>query len=518
MPKISALCCNPFNEKGHNNHKKNLRPVSQWMIERKPFLTLSQKVCDKCRKKISQVELSNTSSTENDDDLVCSEVKQKSEKMLSCSDEQDIAASAALETLNASLQSVGESPIKKKRLCEAKYPKKKLIKVTSAIQRKVLLLPSGEEELDDHSESEMIVQLKEKFSTCTSRSKQMEILTILPKSWSVKKLQEEFNITTYMARKVKDLVKAKGILSSPNPKPGKTLNQTTADFVKNFYCSDEISRPMPGKKDFVLIRVDGDKIQVQKRLVLSNLKEIYAHFKDNYPGLRIGFSKFAELRPKNCILAGSSGTHSVCVCTTHQNFKLMLTGCNIPQLTMNDDSPIKTYKDCIARVVCNPSLPACHFGECQFCPGPETLKKYLQELLDTNDIDQITYKQWVSVDRTSLETVTKSSDNFIDSFFDKLKSLTRHSFVASQQSTFQKRLKNELKEGEFLVICDFAENYTFVVQDEVQGYHWTNTQATIHPFVAYYKDGDKLEHTSLVIISECLKHDCCCASVPVLLD
>ena len=58
-----------------------------------------------------------------------------------------------------------------------------------------------------------------------------------------------------------------------------------------------------------------------------------------------------------------------------------------------------------------------------------------------------------------------------------------------------------------MVICDLSENYSFLVQDEVQGYHWTNTQATVHPFVSYYMDGNKLEHISLVIISECQSHD-----------
>lgn len=35
--------------------------------------------------------------------------------------------------------------------------------------------------------------------------------------------------------------------------------------------------------------------------------------------VKIGFTKFAMLRPKEYVLTGSSGTHSVCVCVTHQN-------------------------------------------------------------------------------------------------------------------------------------------------------------------------------------------------------
>ena len=79
---------------------------------------------------------------------------------------------------------------------------------------------------------------------------------------------------------------------------------------------------MPGKKDFISI---GMNIHKQKRLLLANLKELYSIFKSKHPLLEIGFSKFCSLRPKWCVLPGSSGTHSVCACTHHQNMKLILT-------------------------------------------------------------------------------------------------------------------------------------------------------------------------------------------------
>ena len=60
---------------------------------------------------------------------------------------------------------------------------------------------------------------------------------------------------------------------------------------------------------------------------------------------------------------------------------------------------------------------------------------------------------------------------------------------------------------QFVVIGDFSENYSFVLQDAAQGFHWNNSQATIHPFVAYYRESGKLEHVSYVIISDCLHHD-----------
>lgn len=65
-----------------------------------------------------------------------------------------------------------------------------------------------------------------------------------------------------------------------------------------------------------------------------------------------------------------------------------------------------------------------------------------------------------------------------------------------------------MKIGEFVVLGDFAENFSFIIQDAVQSYHWTNAQATIHPFVVYYKNSEnKLEHISFVILSEVMEHN-----------
>ena len=54
---------------------------------------------------------------------------------------------------------------------------------------------------------------------------------------------------------------------------------------------------------------------------------------------------------------------------------------------------------------------------------------------------------------------------------------------------------------------DFAENYSFVVQDEVQSFHWNNMMCTIHTVVIYYKDGGSLSSISYAIISEDNTHD-----------
>ncbi len=95
----------------------------------------------------------------------------------------------------------------------------------------------------------------------------------------------------------------------------------------------------------------------------------------------------------------------------------------------------------------------------------------------------------------------------MDSLCEKLEILLPHSFIARQQASFQAKLKSELLAGEVMLTADFSENYSFVLQDAAQGFHWNNAQATIHPFVVYYMDSGELYHLNYVIISDCLHHD-----------
>jgi len=131
----------------------------------------------------------------------------------------------------------------------------------------------------------------------------------------------------------------------------------------------------------------------------------------------------------------------------------------------------------------------------------------LEKLFDKNCIEQITYKSWTLTDRSLLETHVDPSDEFLQKFIDYLKRLLKHNFIAKSQSKFLSDCKAFCESGVFIVLCDFAENYSFVVQDAVQSFHWCNDQATIHPFVVYHKENDKLLVDSFVVISESLHHD-----------
>ncbi len=113
----------------------------------------------------------------------------------------------------------------------------------------------------------------------------------------------------------------------------------------------------------------------------------------------------------------------------------------------------------------------------------------------------------LSSNRTKLETYSMPAYEFAERFCEKIELLRPHSFVASEQAKFYNVCKSTLLSGDMLVTVDFSENYAFVLQDAAQGFHWNNSQATLHPFFAYYIDDGKLCHLSCVVVSDCLHHD-----------
>ena len=142
----------------------------------------------------------------------------------------------------------------------------------------------------------------------------------------------------YTVKQDRELLSLNGILTKPSPKSGKTIADEVVDAVKQFFCNDNYSRLMRGKKDFVSVQKN---IHEQKCLLLCYLSELYSNFKQDFPKVKIYFTKFCSLRPKWCITVGSSGAHSVCVCTIHKNVKLMVDAIKLS----------KSYKELIQLTV-----------------------------------------------------------------------------------------------------------------------------------------------------------------------
>ncbi|XP_065641932.1 uncharacterized protein LOC124811981 [Hydra vulgaris] len=239
------------------------------------------------------------------------------------------------ESIDTHFASAGVSPIKLKGLHKSgkiREGKRKLTALTTSIKKVAISLniseESFEEQLTFNNEymekanlcDNMMVFLTNKIAESTSTSKKVQLPTLAPTDWSIKKVSETLHVTNYVARSARKLTLEKGVLIMPNPKLGKALPDVTVQLVKTFYEDDEHSHIMPGKKDYVSIKKN---ILMQKRLLLCNLKELFVAFKTKNPEIKIGFSRFCTLRPKWCITVGASGAHSVCICAIHQNLKLL---------------------------------------------------------------------------------------------------------------------------------------------------------------------------------------------------
>ncbi|XP_033218287.1 uncharacterized protein LOC117173755 [Belonocnema kinseyi] len=92
--------------------------------------------------------------------------------------------------------------------------------------------------------------------------------------------------------KKQELIVKSGVLTFPEARRGQKPAGETENLVINCYEDDENNRQM---------------------------LELYARFVALHENVMLGFSKFAQLRPKHCVLAGVSGTQNACVCVYHEN-------------------------------------------------------------------------------------------------------------------------------------------------------------------------------------------------------
>ena len=157
-------------------------------------------------------------------------------------------------------------------------------------------------------------------------------------------------------------------------------------------------------------------------------------------------------------------------------------------------NPSLDYKNVLKLCVCGITNQNCMLHHCDLCPDESVIRDFLMQQLQNSNCspsDLIKYKQWVSTDRSQLEDNEEDFDDFLAKPLSMLFQLTEHHFIAKSQSNFFKKEKDTLNQDECILVLDFAENYSFVIQDCAKGLHWNNLQAAIHPFVLYYVDLEK---------------------------
>lgn len=417
----------------------------------------------------------------------------------------------ALSDLNKCLLFLGLTSVDTSKLRKNKaYPEDLVEQVKAKTVSKLekiagQALPQFRELSNLESFDEILTQLIERFNGTEDKTVKLQVLSVLPVSWSLRKIEELFGASLSMVRTVKKLVSEHGIIPNPQARTRQGLPEELKVKVEEFYTDN--SRMLPGKKDYVSVKEEGIRVQKQKMLVLLTLKELYALFNTKNPG-QIGFSKFAELRPRQCILAGASGTHSVCVCIHHENFSLLLEALKFEKEEDGKTKPM-TVGEVLRLALCHDPKPECYLGMCKDCPGAPPIQAAMEMYFDERIQSHVQFRKWTCVDRSSLETCVSTVEEFMENVTDSLPDVTRHHFIAKEQGKHLNDLKANLQPTECLITGDFSENYSPIIQDAIQGMHWSKDQITIHPFVCYYKPEGCTSPIvfNFVIISDYLEHN-----------
>lgn len=423
-------CCNPFGKVKHTwwKHYRSLRKVTDFLAgcacDINVVVAVGALICDNCRNAITKqyriaIVASHTHNDDEDDDTSLDDIVMEVDELpqeveldvMDYTQPQPHASTSMMirartpsnryvdksdliAQLNKLLPLLSVEPIDIKKIDKSRsYCRNMLQKISAKLGEKIFDISPLDTSADidqTESEQEIISQLKSKFVTTSNKHDKIQILSILPMSWSARKISKEFNTTYHLGLLTKELVRENGILCEPKKRAATTyISQETKQIVNNFFLDDNISRVCAGKRDYVTIDENNQKIQKQRRLLLMNLEEAYALFKLQNIGLKIGFSTFALLRPKECLLAlNNFGTHAVCVCQYHQNVKLIFE-------RMKRMLNMTTYRDLFVQMLCVEPTDECHLMQCDQCPGIKEIENYMANLITINEIDDVSYKQWI---------------------------------------------------------------------------------------------------------------------------
>ena len=139
------------------------------------------------------------------------------------------------------------------------------------------------------------------------------------------------------------------------------LDTATEKAVTDFYEQSDISWTAPGRKDYVIIRTGKEKTRMQKKFLMMTVNEAHSLFCDANPGVKIGKSKFADLRPTHVCL-NATFPHNMCLCKYHENMRLLL-----ESLRSYIHGLPTGFHDFLETIVCNQDAEECMIGRCELC-------------------------------------------------------------------------------------------------------------------------------------------------------
>ena len=144
---------------------------------------------------------------------------------------------------------------------------------------------------------------------------------------------------------------------------------------------------------------------------------------------------------------------------------------------------------------------SCILHSCYNSPNVENLKQDVSDIFNkhgSKNEDIVPYKQWLKKENAiSLVTLELPLEELLEEIVSTIENLQLHHFISITESSFLHNLKENL-----------LQNQIIILQDAAQGFNCNNSQATLHPFIIYYKVSEnKLNPINYCIISDCMQND-----------
>lgn len=290
---------------------------------------------------------------------------------------------------------------------------------------------------------------------------------------------------------VTGLAKRVGIRLANQMDQDLVINREQSDHlaVTSFFFRPDIVYTCPGMKDIVTIWANGKKEKLQKHYMTMFLKEAFYIFKEENPNIKIGYSKFCSLRPKNVLLLKETPADQ-CKCKIHENFILKLKSL----------SPKCTYSsEFWKNVLCDDNLDSfCWKNMCHKCSNGKLMP------YPSQPEHKVIWKTWEKNSDGRLQLSVKETclgELFECVIADLPKMMDHVNTKRIQQKEFQCD-KNAANDTRILQV-DFARSFSCEYQNEIQSALWSRTSVLLFTAAVFYKG----ECKTYLICSDCQSKD-----------
>lgn len=250
------------------------------------------------------------------------------------------------------------------------------------------------------------------------------------------------------------------------------------------------TRPSSNSRDVIKQRIGPDRYDLHVKHWIDTTKhELYVLFTKTNPHIKIGQTMFERLRPYYVKL---NKVFETCCCRYHIEFDLYYQV--FRKIREDNDgyenAPPKRTSPFIASILCDKSDDNatgqinCIRGICGTCGD---LAKLPLRDEDTNMRKMVNCKSYkykkietkFGKESTRLDYVEEEIPigTFMENFRKLIKPYICHGFFAKWQAEQFKRLRDTFPLGTILSVVDFAENYSFVHQKEIQSEYYFQSKS-----------------------------------------